>query len=226
MTTTPWFIDKRRAIASVPNPLDKSTVVSIMPHFIDETKPTITPGRFQIRPGSFENPSFLVVGPSSWFRDFDPEQPLLEITNSSIQVADSIVRDFCNGLVGCDMADCMPGLFYVTGAKTLDIIKKECKDDLEIAKTRQKNWYLKLVEIADIDWARTNGNPISVSNLSRIAAKELGLKEKPWMQNFAIMEMVNCKACGNLVRPGFPICANCKTIVDMALYEKMGLRQG
>ncbi|HYV51988.1 MAG TPA: zinc ribbon domain-containing protein [Candidatus Eisenbacteria bacterium] len=226
MATAPWAIDRRRAISSPPNPLDKSTVVSILPMLIDEVKQTITPGRFIIRPGSFEKPAILVVNQSSWFRDVDPEQPLIEITNSSIQVADSIVKDFCNGLIGCDMAGAMPGLFYVMGAKTVDVIKKEHQKELEVAQEKQKNWYKELITIADIDWARTGGNPISISNLSRMAAQDLGMKEKPWMRDYSTMEMVNCPACGNLVRPGFPVCANCKTIVDHALYAKMGLRQG
>jgi hypothetical protein len=227
MATAPWaHIDRRRAIQSPVNPLDKSTVVSIYPQLIEEIKPTISPGKFTIRAGSYDNPSILVVGPSSWWRDLDPEQPLLEITNGSIQVADSIVRDFSNGLIGCDMASCKPGLFYVTGAKTVEIIKKEHKADLDSAREWQRNWYTELVKIADIDWARTNGNPIAISNLARLAAQELGLKDKPWMKDFLTLEMIHCKACGNLVRPGFPVCANCKTIVDVELFTKMGLRQG
>ena len=226
MATAPWAtIDKRRTVRAPVNPLDKATIVSIFPQIIEENKATIQPGRFVIRPGTYDNPSILVVGPSSTWRDIDLDQPLIEIPIGALQVADSIVKDYANGILGCNMSDTMPGLFYLSGAKTVETIKKENKADLDMAREHQRNWYKELVRIADIDWARTNGNPISISNMSRLAAQELGMKEKPWMQDFSMMEMLNCKACGNLVRPGFPICSNCKTIVDMELYNKLGLKQ-
>src|SRR5690606_5117854 len=106
---------RRRTIRGPVNPMDKSTIVSIYPKEIDETKCTITPGRFIIPPGSYVRPSTLVVGPSSWWREIDEEQPLLEIPVSSIQLADSVLKDYCNGILGCNMADAMPGLFYVPG---------------------------------------------------------------------------------------------------------------
>jgi uncharacterized OB-fold protein len=28
------------------------------------------------------------------------------------------------------------------------------------------------------------------------------------------MQKINCKACGTLVLPNFPVCPNCKAIVD------------
>ena len=58
----------RRTIRAPINPLDKSTVVSILPKQISERKITIQPGIFEISPGSFDNPAILVVGPSSWWR--------------------------------------------------------------------------------------------------------------------------------------------------------------
>src|SRR3972149_7969365 len=89
----------RRTIRSIPNPMDKGTVVSIYPKNITEIKHTIQPGRFHIPAGSYANPSFLVVGPSSWWRDVGPHEPLLEIPTSAVQIANSIVIDYYNGLL-------------------------------------------------------------------------------------------------------------------------------
>ena len=113
----------RRTIRAPVNPMDKSTIVSILPKFISERKATIQPGTFEITPGSFEKPALLVVGPSSWWREIDENQPLLEIPVSSIQVADSVVKDYCNGLLACNMSDMMPGLFYLPGEYNLDKLK-------------------------------------------------------------------------------------------------------
>lgn len=212
---------KRRTIRGPINPLDKSTVVSIYPKPVDEKKPTIQPGIFQIRPGSVQKPEILVVGPSSWWRDIDEDQPLLEIPVSSIQIADSIVRDYCNGILGCDMAESMPGLFYVPGAKTdakgnadYDATRKwvlsEYKTQLEAADRRQKNWYSVLIKLADSLWARSNGNPLAISDDMRMAARELNLTQvKDWMKDFQMVDMVRCKACGSLKNPQYPICAAC-----------------
>jgi|SRR5215471_3592397 len=201
---------KRRTIRGPINPLDKSTVVSIYPKSVHEKKCTIQPGEFHIEPGTYDKPSILVVGPSSWWRDIDEDQPLLEIPVSSIQIADSVVKDYCNGILACDMAETMPGLFYVAGEQTVDSIKKEYKSQLDKARARQNNWYSLLIKMGDSLWARSNGNPLAISDDMRMAAREMNLKTKDWMKDFQMVDMVRCKACGSLKSPEFPICAACR----------------
>lgn len=214
---------KRRAIRAPVNPLDKSTVVSIYPKHIIERKHTIQPGVFEIKPGSYDNPAVLVVGPSSWWKEIDENQPILEIPQSSIQIADSIVRDYCNGILGCDMADNMPGLFYLPGEMTADRIKKEFKSKLDEANRKQRNWYSHLVKLADSMWARTNGNSLSISDDMRLAANELNLVNKEWLRDSHTSELVRCKACGHLKNPEYPICSNCKAIDNPEKAKALGL---
>lgn len=208
----PGFKDlNRRTIRGPINPLDKSTVVSIYPQEIDEVKHTIQPGRFLIPAGTYDKPAILVVGPSSWWREFDEEQPLLEIPVSSIQIADSLVRDYCNGILGCNMGDAMPGLFYIPGEHDLKAIRDKYKAELDKAVAKQKNWYSMLVKLADMLWARSSGNPLAISDTMRMAARELNLTaNKDWMKDFTMISMVRCKACGALKNPEFPICAQCR----------------
>lgn len=207
--------NKRRMIRSAKNPMDKCTIVSILPKDVLEVKHTIEPGIFNILAGTFEKPSILVVGSSSWWRDVDAEQPLLEIPNSSIQVAESVVKDYCNGMLGCDMADAMPGLFFVMGAKTVKQIQDEFRTKLDETKVKQDNWFKVLVRIADSLWARSNGNPLCVSDEMRLGAKALNMNDKPWLKDFQTVEMVRCKACGALKNPEFPVCGTCRAI-DLA----------
>src|SRR5437016_1403626 len=95
----PWMVpSNRRLIKSPINPLDKSTVISIYPKEITEEKPTLQPGMFHIEAGSYDKPTILIVGPSVWWKEVDEQQPLLEITISSIQIADSIVKDYAGAL--------------------------------------------------------------------------------------------------------------------------------
>ncbi len=213
----------RRTIRAPVNPMDKSTVVSILPKVISERKPTIFPGVFELKPGTFDNPSILVVGSSSWWREVDEAQPLLEIPVSSIQVADSIVKDYCNGLLGCNMSTQMPGIFYLPGEFTVERIKKEHFPLLQGAHNRQKAWFSELVRVADILWSRSNGNPLSISDDARIACKELNISNKPWLGDQQTMELIRCVACGSLRNPNFPVCQSCHAVVDKKKAEELGL---
>lgn len=222
----PNIIDyRRKTLRSPGNPMDRCTIVSIYPREIDEVKHTIQPGRFIIPPGSYDHPSLLVVGPSSWWKELEEESPLLEIPTSSIIVADSVVKDYCNGLLACNMNDIMPGIFYIPGAINIVSLVKDHKPLLDKAKGNQNRWYEQLVREADILWSRSNGNPLAISDDMRLAAMELGQKSKPWLQDFRSNEMVHCVACGNLRNPLYPICPTCHTVVDTEKFAEMGLKK-
>jgi len=213
----------RRTIRAAINPMDKSTIVSILPKHISERKYTIQPGFFEIPAGSLDSPGILVVGPSSWWREVDEHQPLLEIPVSSIQVADSIVRDYSNGLLACNMDTQMPGLFYVPGELNVEKLKKEHAPLLNQANTRQRAWYVELIRIADILWSRSNGNPLSISQDARLACKELNISNKPWLNDQQSMELIRCVACGALRNPNYPVCQSCHAVVDAEKAKSLGL---
>ena len=216
---------RQRVIRAPVNPLDKSTIVSVFPRRIDEKKHTIQPGRFIIEPGTYENPAILVVGSSSWWKEMDEGQPHLEIPTGSIQVADSVVKDYAVGLLACDMGSAMPGLFYVPGEYDVDGIRENFPEELEKAKFKQKNWYRALIEFADVLWAQSDGNPRAISDEMKLAAHDLNLKDKPWLKDYQTMQMEHCPACGALWNPNYPMCQNCKTIVDPDKFAALGLQK-
>lgn len=206
------YLNKRHLIRAPKNPMDKCTIVSIFPKDIYEDKVTIEPAKFHIPAGTYEKPSILVVGSSSWWREIDLDQPMLEIPNSSIQIANSIINDYCNGMLGCDMNASMPGLFFVLGEQTLAKIRAEYKTKLDEVKAKQDNWYRVLVKLADSLWARANGNPLVIWDEMRLAARSLGLDTKPWLKDYILSEMIKCFACGGLRNPEFPVCPTCRAI--------------
>jgi hypothetical protein len=214
----------RRTVRGPINEFDKSTIISIYPKEITEKKPTIQPGVFTIPAGTFDKPATLIVGSSSWWREFDENQPLLEIPISSVVVADSVIKDYCNGLLGCDMSGKMPGLFYLPQDWTAEKVKKEHTALLNQYREKQKNWFMELIRIADILWARSNGNPLSISDDARLACAELNIRDKPWLQDFQTAELVRCAACGNLVNPQFPVCPTCKAILNPELAKKLNIQ--
>lgn len=213
----------RRTIRAAVNPMDKSTVVSILPKVIHEVKHTIVPGVFDIPAGTFDKPAVLVLGSSSWWREIDENQPLLEIPVSSVQVADSVVRDYCVGLLACDMATQMPGIFYVPGEWNADRLKKEQLPLLNKYLACQRKWFQELIKMADILWSRSNGNPLSISDDARLACRELNITNKAWLGDIQTMELVRCVACGSLRNPLFPVCQTCKAIVDPEMAKKLNL---
>ena len=207
------------------NPLDKATIVSIYPEAIREFKATIFPGLFEI-PAVTDSDGFelLVIGPSSWWKEMEEGQPYLEIPCSSLQVAESFIKDFSNGALGNDSGSMTPGLFFVPGEFDEFTIHRYPGFDLLLdrARQRQKNWFMELVQIADILWARTNGNPLAISKTARMAAEKLGL-QKTWMQDFKSVEMSNCPACGAMVNPLYPVCSNCKNVINKIKAAELGL---
>lgn len=222
--TFPLLSDiKRRTIRAPVNPLDKSTIVSIYPKHIVEKKCTLQPGIFEIRPGTYDKPATLVVGPSSWWKEIDDNQPLLEIAHSSIVVAESVVKDYCNGILACDMGENMPGLFFVPGEWAAAEIKAKYAKQLEEANRKQRNWFTSLVRMADALWSRSAGNPLAISDDMKMAARELNLVNKEWLKDSQTMELVRCQACGHLKNPLYPICSNCKAITDKEKAKELGL---
>jgi hypothetical protein len=220
----------QRLIKAPINELDKATIVSILPFKFDDKKDTLSPGRFIIEAAKDGDFSILVIGSSSWWKELEDGQPWLEIPHSSIQMAQSVITDFCNGLFCCDMGDKMPGLFFVPGEFTKKTILtyidsktgQTFLEKLEKARQQQKNWYAELVRQADIMWSRSGGNPIAIDDHARLAADKLGLI-KVWMQDFKSVQMINCKACGQMVNPAYPVCPTCKAIIDAKRAEELGI---
>src|SRR5262245_53815523 len=215
---------KRRVIRAPENPMDRSTVVSIFNKHIVERKPTLQPGEWELMPGTYENPYVLVVGSSSWWKEVGEDQPLLEIPQSSVVIAESIVRDYCNGIFGCDMGENMPGLFFIPGAHTAEEVKMRFPHMLNEANRKQRNWFGVLVKQADSDWARSNGNSLAISEIQRMAARELNLIDREWIKDIQQVNLVRCPACGQLKNPEYPVCPNCHAITDVEKAEKLGIK--
>lgn len=215
----------RKTIRADVNPYDKSTIVSIYPKTVEQINHTLQPGKFIIPAGTYDKPSVLVIGSACWWRDYDETQPLLEIPVSSVTVADSIVRDYCNGLFGCDMVSRMPGLFFIPGKEVKpEEVKINHRSLIDKAYEKQKNWYRLLVQYADSLWARSSGNPLAIMDDMRLAARELGVDNKEWLGDYRVIENVRCVACGSLRNPQFPVCPTCHAIVDEARAKELKIK--
>jgi hypothetical protein len=190
------FVQPRKIAVQPRNPLDKATIVSIYPRKIIEEKWTLQPRRWEIPAGNMREPSVTIIGPASFIRDMDPDQPLVEIVHPAMQMAESVINDYCNGLLAVERGVKMPGVFWILGEVTKLEVTAKYKKKLEEVANIQKAWFFELVRLADA---------------LRLAAEELGLN-KVWIKDFQAVEMVRCQACGNLRNPQYPICPSCKVI--------------
>lgn len=213
----------RRTVKGPSNPLDKSTLVSIYPRPIKFRNVTLSPGIWRLEAGSVENPAILVIGPSSWWRDVGPDEQLIEIVQSSVQIAESLCKDYLNGLFACNMHDSMPGLFFIPGCqqdsmnnvevdKTREWVKTSYSHLLKAAVITQSNYWRNLIKYGDALWARSNGNPLVINDETRLAAKLLGVQDKDWMKDHQNQGQVRCFACGSFKSPDYPICTQCHSI--------------
>ena len=204
------------------NPSDRSTVVSIIPKVITETKATIFPSTYVVPKAPIDGFALLVVGSASWFMANQNEKlPPIEVQVNSWQLAESICLDYNSGILECNMNDRMPGLFCIPGEwdqksilKFTDRRTGRVFDQmLADARWKQKNWFMALINQSDGDWAQSGGNPRVISDDARMAADILKL-DKPWMQNTKAFEMTDCPYCGELINPKFPVCKHCNRVVN------------
>lgn len=212
----------KRTIRQQTNPLDKATVVSVCPLLVDEYKHTIQPGHFYLKPASPDKPALLVITPASWWRDTGDDMPLIEIPNGAMLVAQSLVQDYVEGMIGVGQ-DAKPGFFYVPGEHDIKSIREKFGSELDNAVQRQRRWFRNLVDMADKDWAASNGNPSVISGLMKMAAMSLNFNDRPWMKTSIDIQKVPCVACGNLRNPAYPVCGTCNRTVDIELAKKMEL---
>ncbi len=223
----------KRTIQLLPrNPMDKTTIVSVYPRQVIDTKPTLFPSRYVI-PAAPENDFsiFLVSGASYFLESRIENQPPTEVQVNSMMLAESILHDSIPTM-NLVRADARPGVFAIPGEWNRKTIisyihadGKPFSELLTIARQWQKNYWIAVINEADEFWAKGNGNPKVISDDARLASKVLGLeKSKPWMNTVIASELVNCKACGEMINPGFPVCKYCKNIIDMEKYKAMGIK--
>jgi hypothetical protein len=217
-------IAKRKTIRAPVNQNDRSTIFSIFPREIIEYKYTIEPGKFVIPAGTIADVGRLPVGSSSWWAEIDHAQPLLEVPVGSVAIAESVVKDYSSAILGYLGGVRSPGVFYVPGEVSVAQMKTAYKPLFEDVIAQQKAWFVALIDIADALWARSNGNPMVISDDMKLAARELGLEYKDWLKTYKQVELVKCIACGNLNSNTVIVCPNCKVVLDGEKFKALNLK--
>lgn len=204
---------------------DVSTVVSILPFAVNEKKPGLQPGIFQmpaVKDGAFE---LLIVERCNHPVYLDEARPRLNVPDPSDIVAQSIVSDLKVSLPGYNSGIAEPGIGWVPGEFTMDekgqaLFKATHSALLKDMQKLQRVWFESLVRTADDDWSRYHRHTF-ITSVQRHAAMVLGLKNKDWMlEQEIVAAMSKCKFCFSQVDPQAIICPTCHGVLNQVEYEK------
>lgn len=200
--------------------MSKSTLISIVPFPIAEFKPGIYPGFFEISASKNELPEVLVIGESIYHVEID-ENRTITVKCPSEDIARSVVDDYITSNLAYSADDnAAPGLFWKPGEWNLSKILDGLKNELQEVKARQRRWFIKLVQLADDDWEKTQQHKF-ISDMQRHACKSLGL-ERPWIIIPKTTEgLTKCVACQSIISVDAVICPNCRCILNKSKYESM-----
>lgn len=197
-----------------------STVVSILPFEIRESKPNLYPGMFTIPAGTFKQPGYLKVTNSRFYIPMAFGAPSMAAHSPAYEVARSIVNDYVGALLGVN-DECRPGIFVVDrDFKTDQQARDFLEDMLPAAKAAQDKWFFTLVNLADQDFNKHH-QAQSVSDLQKVAARELNIKDKPWLLDITQLSLSNCPACYSAVNAQAVICPNCRYVIKPDVYKSM-----
>jgi hypothetical protein len=202
----------------------KTTIVSLYPGIIHETKPGLIPSVAIITPPKIRGGYSVTLIADAYYdilvpgkEDKDPGRRI-RMPVSSADFAESIINDFCNSHIGANDS-AKPGLFAIKfQTVTHAEVAVKFKAELEIAKSQQMAWYKNLVALADDTWAKT-GQHRYIIDMQRNAATELGLV-KPWMNIIPDASQL-CPACKSEVHPEAVICSKCHAVIKPEEYKKL-----
>ena len=201
------------------NPLN-TTLVSLLPYAIKELKPQIIPGYFQIPAARGDNAfQILSIGESiHWMESPYKGMPPIKMTETSKSVAKSVVNDFQEAQIAIDH-DAAPGFFYIEGDHDRDEVAKHFKMELGRARERQNNWFIRLIRMAEDDWAKTHQHQ-AISDVQRYAAKYLGMNVE-WLSVTMEAMQIRCPLCSEFVRPEAIVHSACGYILKPTEYALM-----
>lgn len=201
-----------------------STLVSFSKTGIREVLPGMQIANYSLDAGGKEG-IVLHVQDSHYYKpDLDGKQDRVFVP--SAQIAESLVRMHITSQLEYKELEQHPAVFAIPDRElTVEQVKKEFAQKILEALKCQRKWYIALVRIADDDWARLKRHSM-ISEVQRIAARELGLKRE-WLVVTDEETKLGCPFCGtNLLDPEAPICPTCGKVHNPQRLKDIELKLG
>jgi hypothetical protein len=167
----------------------------------------------------------LSVGKSAFYIPMAFGAPSLQAFSSPFEVATSIVNDWVGAMLTVS-EDARPGIFVANKSfKSQGEAAGELATEIADRLQAQHRWFVKLVNEADKEY-RTHNNGNAISDLQKVAARQLNLKDRPWLMDLTQMGLNNCPACYNPININAIICGHCKYVVNPEKYAQMTFASG
>lgn len=201
--------------------MSHATLISIVPFKIQEFKPGIYPGFFELAPCKNNVPEILNIQDSVYHVEID-ENRTITVKCQAEDIAKSLVSDYVvSNLQYSIEANAAPGFMWKPGKLSVNDVLMKFGDDLAALRVTQMNWFSRLVQLADDDWEKSRQHKF-ISDMQRFAAKALGL-DKPWIITPQTIELrtEKCPACQTLVMPEAIVCSQCRCVLNFEKYEKL-----
>lgn len=209
---------------------DVATVISILPYPLDERKPGLVPGQFNMPAAKKNDMELLVIERCIHAVYLDETRPRLIVPDPSDVVAESIVLDHKRSIHGYIPGIAEPGIEWIDGEFPNDIDGKKAIAGMHASLLksmieRQRKWFEYLVQFADDDWAKFKMHKF-ITKLQRDACMELGL-DREWITATEIeMAASKCRFCFSMVHPDAIVCAACNGVLDIKKYEANFIKAG
>jgi hypothetical protein len=144
--------------------------------------------------------------------------PSLAAHSAPDEVAKSIVNDYVNALLGVN-SDCRPGIWVEEQVfrDSTDAAKKLI-NEIAARNVAQQKWFFSLVNLADAEFGKHH-QAQSISDLQKLAASQLNLKDRPWMLSLDQLSINNCPMCYNPVNVSAIICGTCRYVLKPDQYH-------
>lgn len=207
----------------MPKNYRRTTVVSLLPFEVNESKPTLYPSTYRIPAVPVgQECQTLVIDDAVGLLYLDSDRGSLRINIPSEEIAQSLIGDYVKSTLGY-RENCQPGLFYLVGDWNPIEVVKEQPAELNIAKKQQHNWFVELIRIADDDWSKFHQHKM-ISDIQRLAANRMSLSRE-WL-NMIPEESQLCPMCRTIVDPLAVLCMNCKFVLNEEKYKQYMHRFG
>lgn len=198
-----------------------------MPFQFRTQNPTVFPSHVFLEavPDPYNYFSHWVVEDGVTFVYLDADRGYMKRPIPAEETANSVVEDYIASMIYADPA-CHPGIFWVPGELKQADIERLHGQKLKEVRAIQDQWFTRIVEAADDEWARAKHHR-SIAPVQKLAAKCLGM-EKEWtvQVNYnAGVVFVKCPACMSLIDNKAIVCGTCRCVVNAEAYSKLQFAQ-
>lgn len=185
-------------------------------------KPGLNPVEYTIPAAEDGKPGILIVDNSRMTHKnlHGVIPPTFVIPVFSQEIAQSIVEDYVKSKICSVPGEIQPAVFFLEGEWTAETVLKTKKDLVDKYLAMQNLWFIELVKMGDIDWAKKPGSHQMVTADAKRAAKALGY-ERPWLLEVPVSiapALKNCKGCANPIPVAAIVCGQCRTVQDEKAY--------